>query len=471
MGLQGFHLSPLLSGTPVVYFSPLDFLASPLLWLRVLTDWSHHSDYSYVTTGGPPFALDLIVKKCPAEVLKQNSIDLSGVISIILGAEPIRASSLLAFAQALEPFGFSSNSYMPAYGLAENVLHVTGKRDNSYPPTLLQVESQALSEGRIVEFDSSSEFRLHGPGKWLVCCGEFHSKDPSWWPGMRPQSGAICVINPVDLNECQDGQVGELWITGKCVTGGYWNNAAATSAAYSARMNQPCSEIGIAHAKASWYRTGDLGVLYQGGLYITGRLKEMIIVNGTKHYPMDIEEAIKIATQAGIRMPSKTTVGPSGEQMTPPTKSIHLRPGGILATELENVATGKNELIVMVELIDSVQQTSSDSRSDPSISSESSKKSYVALANTVFKQCQRLPTFIRTPTIKFLARWGAKYAKRQREAKEQARVEQGGGATNSPYTIAELDAVEKQIRRTVIGRFGIPVAEVILLRPVRFQLQ
>lgn len=114
-------MAPILTGTPIVYLSPLDFLAKPILWLQILHDWSHHQDYSYVTTGGPPFALDLIVKKLShggdSSAASLDSLDLSGVISIILGAEPIRASSLLAFEEATRKFGFSPNSYMPAYGL------------------------------------------------------------------------------------------------------------------------------------------------------------------------------------------------------------------------------------------------------------------------------------------------------------------------------------------------------------------
>ena len=92
---MGFHCAPILTGTPVVYMSPLDFLASPTVWLRSLSQWSRHRDYSFVTTGAPPFALDLCVKKLPLmQAEERATIDLSGVISVILGAEPIRASSL-----------------------------------------------------------------------------------------------------------------------------------------------------------------------------------------------------------------------------------------------------------------------------------------------------------------------------------------------------------------------------------------
>ena len=153
----------------------------------------------------------------------------------------------------------------------------------SYPPTLLHVEQQSLSEGRLVEVDSSLppiRAALRGPSKWLVACGELHSKDPAYWPGMRADSGLVLVVDPVTLAEQPDGTIGELWIAGRCVTAGYWNNASATAAAYNNKLSKACTIAGREHLKSSFYRTGDLGCMYQDHLYITGRLKEMIIVNG-----------------------------------------------------------------------------------------------------------------------------------------------------------------------------------------------
>lgn len=197
------------------------------------------------------------------------------------------------------------------------------------------MESQALAEGRIVEFQRGHPSTLvRGPGKYLVSCGELFSKDALYWPGMVAKSGSVVIVHPKTMEECADGTVGEMWITGKCVTGGYWsdatqtergeeagslvagsdclahsltyssvtslssllsrrNAAGATSAAYSARLSQAHTATGLSHSKSSFYRTGDLGVIWQGQIYVTGRLKEMIIVNGTKHYPMDIEAVVQ----------------------------------------------------------------------------------------------------------------------------------------------------------------------------------
>ena len=126
-------MAPILTGTPIIYLSPLDFLADPLGWLRALSNWSQMETSKHVTTGAPPFVLDLCVKKLAALSPAQRAeIDLSGVLSVILGAEPIRASSMLAFASATQEMGFDSKAFMPAYGLAENVLHVCGKKDNRF---------------------------------------------------------------------------------------------------------------------------------------------------------------------------------------------------------------------------------------------------------------------------------------------------------------------------------------------------
>jgi len=112
---------------------------------------------------------------------------------------------------------------------------------------------------------------VRGPSKWLVSCGEARCKDPAYVPGMRAASGTLLVVSAADRRELPDGQVGELWIAGRCVTAGYWNNAAATAAAYSARLSAAVSEEGRHHLASSFYRTGDLGVKYKGELYITGR--------------------------------------------------------------------------------------------------------------------------------------------------------------------------------------------------------
>jgi len=520
MGLMGFHIAPLLTGTPCVYFSPLDFLRTPLLWLRVLTDWTRVDKYGYeyATTGGPPFALDLIVKKLAlASEEVRAKIDLRGVLSIILGAEPIRAGSLLAFASSTAELGFSPNAFMPAYGLAENVLHVAGKKDNTYPPTLLCVDQTSLNEGKICEVKipgvlescgkdgrigigaGSSAAAVLPPhltspsmigGKWLVSCGELYSKDPESWPGMRVQSGTILVVNPVTMEECPDGQVGELWITGKCVTAGYWNNAAATTLAHSARIVKAATESGANNIKSSFYRTGDLGAFYKNELYITGRLKEMIIVNGTKHYPMDIEESIRAATANGVSSPVRVPV--SGENRDrasishPPPRVVRVRPGGILAAEVENAVCGKHELVVMVELQDPPPSSGASQSGKAGAESSSSSgggmsSSHVKIANMVFKHCQKLPESMRAPTIKFVARWGAKIQKYTQSKNNTSAPTSATASASSPgndgsfdpqtgralcgHDVLELEAMEKAVRRAVIGRFGIPVAEVVLLRP------
>ena len=213
------------------------------------------------------------------------------------------------------------------------------------------------------------------------------------------------------------------------------------------------------------------------------------IVNGTKHYPLDIEEAIRAATtpciQVAARAAQPAAPARGTRSATPPTaatpaRSIRLRPGGILAAEVEDRATGKNELVVMVELMDAEAPAAvTEGKAAGSAgggSSSSSGKSQMAVANAVFKQVQRLPASIRTPTIKCLARMGARWQKYSKERAAAAATAaaaggesaEGGGAASRGcgYSVHELEQVEKAVRRAVIGRFGIPVAEVILLRSV-----
>ena len=220
------------------------------------------------------------------------------------------------------------------------------------------------------------------------------------------------------------------------------------------------------------------------------------IVNGTKHYPLDIEEAIRAATtpciQVAARAAQPAAPARGMRSATPPTaatpaRSIRLRPGGILAAEVEDKATGKNELVVMVELMDAEAPAAvTEGKAAGSAgggSSSSGGKSQMAVANAVFKQVQRLPASIRTPTIKCLARMGARWQKYSKERAAAAAAAtaaaaggesaEGGGAASRGcgYSVHELEQVEKAVRRAVIGRFGIPVAEVILLRSVRATAQ
>ena len=212
----------------MVYFSPLDFLREPLLWPRVLSEWGKKGHV--VTSGGPPFALELCAKRmkdAPPALLA--SLDLSCVLSLIVGAEPIRLSSLTAFTAAFSPYGFSPCTLMPAYGLAENVLHAYSKMENTYPPSTAFVDGAALRAGRL-----SAVAEGTAGGKWLVSSGEGKSQDPLLYPAL-PMDGVLLIVKEGAV-EADEGEVGEIWLYGKSNTGGYWNQPQQTADTFMGRM-------------------------------------------------------------------------------------------------------------------------------------------------------------------------------------------------------------------------------------------
>ena len=426
MGLIGFHIAPIMFGGSVVYFSPLDFLRDPLLWLRVVSDWGKRGHW--VSTGGPPFALELCVKRlkeAPAAVLGQ--MDLTRLQSIIVGAEPIRLSPLTTFTAAFAPYGFSANSLMPAYGLAENVLHAMSKMENSYPPVTIYVDMDQLRNGRLVEAAEGKQ-----GGKWLVSSGERHSQDPIEYPAL-PMDGTLLIVKE-DGIEAADGEVGEIWLYGKSNTGGYYNQPDETARTFMAKLTQPLTAAGKRLVKKSFVRTGDIGVLWRGQLYVTGRLKEMIILNGVNHYPHDIEDCVR---------------------------SCHadIKAGCVVAAACTD--RDREGLLVMVEVKEKEVVAGGGGEGGRM------GKKEIAIAQKVFKQANKLPVVMRAPAIRGLAKLGAWWTTGGANRGKQG-SEGGKAATHSE---SELDSVEKAIRRAVMSRFGIPIADVIIAQPVSLSIR
>ena len=423
MGLIGFHIAPVLFGGSVVYFSPLDFLRDPLLWPRVLSEWGRRGHF--VSTGGPPFALELCVKRlkdAPASTLQQ--LDLSRLQSIIVGAEPIRLPPLTSFTAAFAPYGFSANALMPAYGLAENVLHAMSKMENTYPPVTVYVDAEALRNSRLVELAEGAP-----GGKWLVSSGERRSQDPVEYPAL-PMDGALLIVREGGV-EAGEGEVGEIWLYGKSNTGGYYNQPDETARTFMAKLTKPQSDTARRLAKKSFVRTGDLGVLWRGQLYVTGRLKELIILNGVNHYPHDIEDAVR---------------------------SCHadIKAGSVVAVACSTAGGGEG-LLVMAEVKERETAAGGGGEGGGKMS-----KQQVLMAQRVFKQANRLPVAMRAPAIRGLAKLGAWWTSGGADKGKAG----AGGAQAAAYSESELSGVEKAIRRAVMLRFGIPVADVVLAQPV-----
>ncbi len=234
MGLIGNVLQPLHAGATCVLMSPVAFLQRPMRWLEAI------GRYRGTTSGGPNFAYELCARKASPEALA--GLDLASWRVAFNGAEPVRASTLERFAAAFAPCGFRPEAFYPCYGLAEATLFVSGGAPGQAP--------RVDPEGR------------------RVSCG--HA-----WLGQR-----IAVADPETGEEAAPGAEGEVWIAGPSVARGYWENPAATARDFNAFL---------ATGEGPFLRTGDLGLLSGGELYVTGRLKDLIILRGRNLYPQDVE--------------------------------------------------------------------------------------------------------------------------------------------------------------------------------------
>jgi acyl-CoA synthetase (AMP-forming)/AMP-acid ligase II len=256
MGLIGGIIQPVYAGFPVTLMDPVHFIREPLRWLQEI------SRTRATTSGGPSFAYELCVRKTTAD--QRAQLDLSSWRVAINGSEPVRAGAMEKFARAFEPTGFRREAFRPCYGLAEATLMVTGGQAWS-PRAVLSFDSSSSRYGRPVSAPSATK-----PGsRRLVSCG------------FAADARSVVIANPETGDECLPGEVGEIWVVGPAVARGYWNRPAESGRTFQARLT--------GSSEGPFLRTGDLGFLLDRQLYITGRLKELIIVRGRNHYPQDIE--------------------------------------------------------------------------------------------------------------------------------------------------------------------------------------
>ncbi|MEH1847860.1 MAG: aminotransferase class I/II-fold pyridoxal phosphate-dependent enzyme [Nostoc sp.] len=255
MGLIGHALQPIYLGSLNILMPPVAFLQKPICWLQMI------SKYRATTSGGPNFAYDLCVKKVQPEQLA--NLDLSSWDLAFTGAETIRAETLEQFGQKFAQCGFDDSAFYPCYGMAETTLFTTGAEKNQ-KPVIQGVKARELEQNSVVESDiSSAESRV------FVGCG-------------RPyMDTTVRIVNPESLTCCEKGQVGEIWVSGGSITSGYWNRPEATQETFQAYLKDT--------GEGPFLRTGDLGFFNNGELFITGRLKDVIIIRGRNYYPQDIE--------------------------------------------------------------------------------------------------------------------------------------------------------------------------------------
>ncbi len=276
MGLIGGILVPLYSGKFNVLMSPVAFLQKPLRWLQAITK------YHATISGGPNFAYELCVRKITPE--QRQSLDLSSWTLAFNGAEPVRPETIDAFCEAFAPCGFRREGFFPCYGLAESTLLVTGGMKFE-PPVIRTFDAASIETGTVLTrtgFGPNAR-RLVGSGR------ELDGQD-------------VRIVDPQACEALPPGRIGEIWVSGPSVAQGYWNRPEASEATFQAMLAQPDARSATQSVKkwqpnpGPYLRTGDLGFFDNGELFVTGRLKDLIIIRGRNHYPQDIEQSVETAS-------------------------------------------------------------------------------------------------------------------------------------------------------------------------------
>jgi acyl-CoA synthetase (AMP-forming)/AMP-acid ligase II/acyl carrier protein len=259
MGLIGNVLHPLFVGASCTFMSPLSFLQRPLRWLRAI------SSFAGTVSGGPNFAFDL----CVSKLTSGERLDLSSWKVAFNGSEPVRHETLDRFASTFSRFGFRREAFLSCYGLSEATLFVSGTA-----PGMAPEQRHYVAES--LEQNQAMEAPAHSTGtRTLVSAGESTYQ-------------TVLIVDPENLATCLEGKIGEIWVSGPSVAKGYWNQPDLTRESFAARI------AGGTHDQA-FLRTGDLGFILKGRLFVTGRLKDLIILQGRNLYPQDIELAAQRA--------------------------------------------------------------------------------------------------------------------------------------------------------------------------------
>jgi acyl-CoA synthetase (AMP-forming)/AMP-acid ligase II len=259
MGLMMGVMQPLYLGGTSVLIAPASFMQRPLNWLHII----HR--YRAEISCGPNFAYNLCVERFRAD--RMEGVDLSCWKLALNGAEPVQADTIARFAETFAPYGFNAGTMYPGYGLAEATLLASGGM-RGREPVARRVSRTALQQHEVAEPADPSDAQP------FVACG-------------RSVTGQqIAIVDPETQGRLPRCHVGEIWISGANVTHGYWRNIDATAESFQARLTDEPGR--------DWLRTGDLGFLDENdALFITGRMKDLIIIRGMNHYPQDIERAVQ----------------------------------------------------------------------------------------------------------------------------------------------------------------------------------
>ncbi len=264
MGLIYALLSSLYAGIPCYIMSPVAFLEKPIRWLAAI------SKYRATHTAAPNFAYDICVKKISEE--EKAPLDLSSLKSALNAAEPVRLQTMKNFAAAFEQCGFKYQAFTPGYGLAEATVKVSTKKHGEMP-AYCALDANEIEKNKLVFVDES-----HPNAYFNVGCG---------WSNIGAD---IQIVNPQTGLIAPKDEMGEIWVKSDSVAQGYWNNPQASAETFHARI--------AGHDGGPYLRTGDMGFIHNGELYIAGRIKDMIIIQGRNYYPQDIELTVETSDPA-----------------------------------------------------------------------------------------------------------------------------------------------------------------------------
>jgi long chain fatty acid CoA FadD26 len=269
-------LAPLVVDRPGVLMSPMAFLAKPARWVQQLA--TNPSAFS----AAPNFGFELAVRR--TSDADMAGLDLSGLLGVISGAERVHPSTLHRFNERFAKFGLPVSTVRSSYGLAEATVYVVAS-PGGQAPTEVRFDSEKLAAGHAALCaDGGSE---------LVGCG-------------APRSSDVRIVDPETRLERPAGEVGEIWVRGDQVAAGYWRNPELTARTFGGQL----AAASEGTPKGPWLTTGDLGVIFDGELFIIGRIKDLLIVDGRNHYPDDIEFTIGEITAgrvAAVSVPDETT--------------------------------------------------------------------------------------------------------------------------------------------------------------------
>lgn len=309
MGLLMGVMGAILLDRQSVLMNPMAFLQKPFRWIEQL------AVNSCAFTAAPNFAFELAARRTRDEDMA--GLDLGGVHTILSGSERIHAATIRRFTERFAPYNLPANAVAPSYGLAEAMVYVASAPRTNRPVTL-RLDYENLVAGTAEAVPGGSE---------LVSVG-------------APRACTVRIVDPDSHTEQPDGRVGEIWVHGPNVAGGYWHNAEATERTFGGQLRSPSAGTPV----GPWLRTGDLGVIHEGEMVVVGRIKDLLIVDGRNHYPDDIEATVQELT--GGRVAAVPVSGDGGEKLVV-IAEVKTR-GSTVEEELHRLAALKKDVSASV---------------------------------------------------------------------------------------------------------------------------